>query len=499
MKKQSLVWSRFESFFLSSRFHYLLILTGVIIRLRQYFFCRDLWVDEAMIALNVINRSYSELLQSLDYFQVSPLGFLFLQKTMVVLFGSSELVLRFWPLVFGIAAIFTFYKLLKATASPWVVSIALFVFVFSFKLVYYSSEFKQYSLELLLSILLYHQVFKQPFEQMSMRQLLILAAFGALACWFSFTIIFVMFSVGLFLFFDILLKKQWVVLVKVLAVGGAWVFSFGIYYLSILSKYASNQTEQIDFWQNSNKFMPLMIRSQEDFKWFFSAFDEYFRYTLGSIYIESILVILLFCGFIYGLLKSKKHLIAYLLLVLIMLLVSGLQILPFSGRVLLFSSAGTIILAASGIRYLSGEDQIRKPVLLLFLGIFFFQPFAISLYQFVRPNVEEEMTPGLAYIQQNFKEGDKVYVNYFAEPAFRYYRNRFDQIEQATLIWGVDKTNRFELGPEDRQMLEGQGRVWIVNNEFEYNLLTESLDKVGILLERQSYRGGRVFLYDFSD
>ncbi len=54
----------------------LIALFGVIIAFIQYVSNKSLWLDEAMLALNIINRDYSELLLPLDSIQVAPILFL---------------------------------------------------------------------------------------------------------------------------------------------------------------------------------------------------------------------------------------------------------------------------------------------------------------------------------------------------------------------------------------------------------------------------------------
>jgi hypothetical protein len=76
---------------------------GCLLRLRQFLFDRALWNDESMLALNLIHRSPAELLRPLEYDQGAPIGFLLLEKMAQLSFGSSEMALRFLPLVCGIA------------------------------------------------------------------------------------------------------------------------------------------------------------------------------------------------------------------------------------------------------------------------------------------------------------------------------------------------------------------------------------------------------------
>jgi hypothetical protein len=67
-----------------------LIIFGIVIRLVQYLNNRSLWLDEVNLALNIINRSYSELLNTLDYNQAAPPGFLWIEKLVTQLLGNNE-------------------------------------------------------------------------------------------------------------------------------------------------------------------------------------------------------------------------------------------------------------------------------------------------------------------------------------------------------------------------------------------------------------------------
>ena len=67
-----------------------LVLLGAVLRIYQYAADRSLWLDEAALAHNIIQRGFGQLVAPLDYAQIAPLGFLWLEKCAVVLFGSSE-------------------------------------------------------------------------------------------------------------------------------------------------------------------------------------------------------------------------------------------------------------------------------------------------------------------------------------------------------------------------------------------------------------------------
>src|SRR5215212_6803017 len=91
----------------------LLILMGVVLRLRQYLTGRSLWSDEAMLALNIVDRNFAGMFQPLDYDQGAPIGFLLVEKMVNSILGKNELALRLFPLLIGLIDLGLFYLLLK--------------------------------------------------------------------------------------------------------------------------------------------------------------------------------------------------------------------------------------------------------------------------------------------------------------------------------------------------------------------------------------------------
>ncbi len=83
----------------------IIFLLGILLRLRQYFIGRSLWVDEAMLALNIVNRNFAGLLKPLDLDQGAPIGFLLVEKVFNLLLGRNEYSLRLFPLLLGLALV----------------------------------------------------------------------------------------------------------------------------------------------------------------------------------------------------------------------------------------------------------------------------------------------------------------------------------------------------------------------------------------------------------
>ena len=96
----------------------LIIGLGCMLRLFLYLQNRSFIFDETALALNVIQKHYTDLTGSLLYVQAAPPFFLLISKVISSIFAScnvylQDLALRFLPLLMGILSIFVFYKYLK--------------------------------------------------------------------------------------------------------------------------------------------------------------------------------------------------------------------------------------------------------------------------------------------------------------------------------------------------------------------------------------------------
>ena len=67
----------------------LVLMAGGLLRLLALLADRCLWIDEAMLALNLVGRSPRQLLDPLDWNQGAPVGFLLAVKGVISAFGAS--------------------------------------------------------------------------------------------------------------------------------------------------------------------------------------------------------------------------------------------------------------------------------------------------------------------------------------------------------------------------------------------------------------------------
>src|SRR4051794_12995091 len=83
----------------------LFVVLGVVLRWVQYWPARSLWHDEAALAVNIVQRSFAELLEPLDFNQGAPIGFLMVQKALGATFGYEARVLRFVPFLCAVLSV----------------------------------------------------------------------------------------------------------------------------------------------------------------------------------------------------------------------------------------------------------------------------------------------------------------------------------------------------------------------------------------------------------
>ncbi|MEX1095892.1 MAG: glycosyltransferase family 39 protein [Planctomycetales bacterium] len=127
---------------------------GALARCVRYFLNFPLWEDECFLCVNFIDRGYRELLEPLQYHQVAPPLFLWVELSVVKLLGFSEWSLRLFPFLCSLASLFLFRHL----AGRMVRGLALVLAVATFSVAYpgirYAAEAKQYASDLFVSLAL---------------------------------------------------------------------------------------------------------------------------------------------------------------------------------------------------------------------------------------------------------------------------------------------------------------------------------------------------------
>lgn len=132
--------------------YFLLVVLGLALRLYHYLREPSLWHDEAALVVNVLGKTFSELLGPLRFSEAAPPFFLWLEKAVTIVWGDSLYALRAPSLLAACAALLLFVPLarrwLAPAAAPW----AVFLMAASDRLLWHGCEAKQYSFEVLAAV-----------------------------------------------------------------------------------------------------------------------------------------------------------------------------------------------------------------------------------------------------------------------------------------------------------------------------------------------------------
>ena len=482
----------------------ILLILGFALRLRQYLTGRSLWADEAMLALNIINRSFGELFQPLDFNQGAPIGFLLIEKLFNAILGRHELVLRFFPFLAGVAAFGLFYLLLKQTMHRTAKLVALALFAVNPQLVYYTSESKQYIVDVM--VLLAILVLALPlFQRPPRRQdFLMLAVAGGLALWLSHPALFALAGIGVALCIHFLQKRNMADLRWLIIIGILWLANFALLYF-INVRNLSRNSYLTNYW--TNEFFPLPL----DLNWFTTYVSENIPLQFGIPYLPGLVVILILVGWFSLYHESRSVAGTFALITIFAFAASAMQLYPVKGRLALFLVPLGIILLGKSVELVQKtlvDNKVTATMVTLALGAYLlYGPLSTSIPLFITPKYFEHMRPYIDYLSASWKEEDELFVSFWAEPAFQYYAP-FYHMEDVQYMASVEEDY---LNPQKLQTrfapLLGEKRVWVLfshvyeqGNFNERDFVIAYLDEIGTKTREFRVPNASVylFLYDLS-
>lgn len=137
--------SRSRQSFLSSRALVSLVCLGIVLRLWRFGQNFPLWGDESLLADNLLQRGYRELMQPLANWQVAPIGFLWLERLAITTFGFHEWSLRLQGLCFSLLGMVLFARLAVLALDRRGAMCATATFAISYFAIRYAAETKPYA------------------------------------------------------------------------------------------------------------------------------------------------------------------------------------------------------------------------------------------------------------------------------------------------------------------------------------------------------------------
>jgi hypothetical protein len=517
---------------------------GILLHTAQYLFNRSLHVDEASLGLNIIERSFAELWQPLSSHQGAPIGFLMITKFLVQLFGTSEYVLRFFPFISAILAIFLFARFVPDYLPRSVVPVALGFFVLSEQLIVFSSTVKQYSSDVFFAVLLYAVMGQLQSQKLTITRIAAVSLIGALAVWCSHPVVFVLAGIGTTIAVLCIVRKEWAKLEQLVIVYACWLLSFlGTYMVSLRQL---GQDEYLaNFWKGAFFKIPPAF---EDIKGLWDLFVDFVGYTIGfsqaifdrlqshsltklfevlsqmitstgepfspdmlGFFFFGIVWIVLYLlatvtvmiGCLSLLFRDKPKFFLLTAPVFFMLLASAFQKFPLGLRLLLFLVPSVIVLLGEGIARIREYTRQRLPVFgLALISVLGAYPILSASAHLFNPRTDQELRPIVQYVKDHEQPGDTLYLYYAAQGVFDYYAQRFHFHERRDYIVGAFSREDWNKYIQDLNQLRGKKRVWLIfSHVFGYEELffRQYLDRIGgKQLDEFKRPKAAVYLYDLS-
>jgi hypothetical protein len=335
----------------SETWTWLAVGVGVILRLMDYAEFRRLYKDEESLLANLVALSVFNFRTILTEYQLAPPGFLVLERLMVRLPWNNVLEARLFPLLCGIASMFLFRSTARRYLTPRAVPIATGLFALSDWLIYYSSEIKQYSCDLMLTLIALRLAAGAEWESRSSsaaspnieplipRRLRAIAGFGIVGVWFSYPLALVLAGVGTYLIAAAVSRKSWRPMLGLAAIGMAWVLSFATCYV-VSHRILSKERFIWNWWDFA--FLPIPPRSFVDLErdsWqIINAFDSPSNVLtpLGVVPSAFIALGLFLLGGVALLRRWPGGLYLLASPIVFALAASALHQYPFHGRLLIF-------------------------------------------------------------------------------------------------------------------------------------------------------------------
>ena len=521
-----------------------LVALGVMLRVAQYAHNRALWLDESALALQIVYKTPLELIGPLGWHQNSPIAFLLTVKFITMVLGPHDWALRVLPIFSGVASVFVFVALARTfyrmddgvRVSPWsfeplererwdIALVAVAFFAVNKHLLYYSSELRHYSTDILFTSLLFLLAF---WARERVPRLILLGAVGVLATWYSLASIFVLGALSITRLIFSLVKKNRRNALLACALGAVWLGSF-LVHLHIHDRNIELRGlgPEIDLHLSAG-FMPMPPASVEDLKWFRRTVDGMFYMPVGLTY-RGLGAFAFLAGCIALWKRNRERLVLLLIPFALTLLASGLHRYPFRDRYILFLTPCFILLMAEGIRFLTDKKRFQTRLIgLALFALLFAQPMFHGLKVIGQVRGGYEIRPLLAHMQSNWHEDDGVYIPLTAVAPFMYYapgmdfapvhipEHLYDQTEldfpgliEGNVVLEPHKgtgSNLFDNKPSLREfqaehltkLLERSHSVWILfehDNPPPIRTPVGQTDDVGLLLEMVPSDGASLYRY----
>jgi hypothetical protein len=425
----------------SRRLIFALVALGIALRVAQYAANRSLWLDEAFLALNLIEKPVSALTGPLDFNQAAPVGFLLVEGAFGKLFGYAEGVLRLFPLLCGIVSVAGFAWLARRSLSQAAAPLAVLLFAVADGLIYYSSELKPYETDVAVAVALLAMGVVLLEDEVRPRTACGIAIGGALLVSLSFPALFMLGGVAAGLLSRVLTERgrsrspMWIVL-------GVWAAL-----ATPLVVFGASRVNDVrrSFQNGSTGFLGLEGSSSPLHA--LNAMGSALTAAVGFpqrqpfSQVDKLALLCALIGTVATFRRSRHLALALVVPFVLLFAASGLGLYPITMRTELFLVPAIVLLIAEGTLRVTRvvPRRARMGAAALLAAVIAAGPVWLAARHVVHPRTHEEIKPVLEYVRDHWRAGDTLYVHNGAEYAFVYYEDckcvRLSQGKNSRQLW----------------------------------------------------------------
>ena len=501
---------------------YTAVAVGCVLRLIRFLDNPALWIDEARLAINLMDKSFFDIFGPLEFTQSAPPGFLLVEKGAEMSLGDGEHSLRLFPLLAALASVLLFAYVARRLLMPATAALAIVLFAAGEPLLERAAEVKPYSVDVAVATLLVALavwILDAPSGRSGVR-VAVLGVLGVVVVWLSFPAIFTLSAALAAIGVHAWQIRSQRLFTAATVVGGVGLASFAAVYV-VASSTVQSISAAIFLGDDSESAVQQLDIVQD--AW------SMFVITLGFDNGTHALAALLACFGVIALLRRGSLDRLALLTVPALLAVAAdlLDRYPLGGRFSLYLVPSLLVLVARGAQAL--VEWSRRP-LLVSAGLAVFlvtSPLAVAGYHVLESPGREDIRPLLTHLIRDWREGDALYVHSGSQYALRYYTTCDDCAPSgADFPWptrlapaGPDHPNTPALesvppeliigsgdGPvvlADLSRLPQPGRLWLL---FSHVLTHDGIDAENVLAAELGHEGepvevirgngARLYLFD---
>ncbi|HYC00936.1 MAG TPA: hypothetical protein VEC57_17515 [Candidatus Limnocylindrales bacterium] len=473
-----------------------LIVLGVGLRLRQLCTWRSLWMDEAMLAVNVVERSAAALAQPLEYNQGAPLGFLLMQKAAVLMLGLQDWTLRLLPFAASVVAL----VLMARVATSWLGGaglLAVGLLAVGTPVVEYSTEAKQYAVDVAAALALLWATmpwldgerWRHATTPPTWSRRWVVVPVGAIAVWCSHPAAFGLCGTAAVVIAAAARQRR--ALPIAVAAITTWAASAALLYWLSLETLASNSA-LLQYWRGA--FWP--AGEAGSLSWLRDAVRAFIA-QVGALQPASWAAGLAVVGVASQVRRSPPIAMLFTAPLLAAVVASAAGKYPFSGRLLLFAVPCLYLAVAAGVRALASaaaraHRAAGVAVAASLTVVVLYSPVGGALRSALQPRAPEDLRPALEHLLRRLESSDRVYVYYGAKPAFRFYAHALPLPKDGVALGRAHRGDPAAYAGE-LDAAAPQGRLWLV---FAHECPTCAVPERSVLIRHLEARGRRLDAYE---